>query len=152
MKSKAVIFDIDGTLTDTSHRQHFMQGKKKDHKSFHDAAEDDPPIQPVVDLCKMHLRDYSFVFFVTGRPERIREQTLSWLSKHLGLPVLSLDSLLYMRKDKDHREDPVFKAEVYEKYIKPNYDVQFVVEDRTMCVEMWRDLGLVCLQCAPGNF
>jgi len=27
-----------------------------------------------------------------------------------------------------------------------------VVEDRTRVVQMWREEGLVCLQCAPGEF
>jgi hypothetical protein len=30
--------------------------------------------------------------------------------------------------------------------------VLFVVEDRNRVVEMWREEGLVCLQCAPGEF
>jgi hypothetical protein len=30
--------------------------------------------------------------------------------------------------------------------------VLFVVEDRNRVVEMWRKEGLVCLQCAPGEF
>ena len=30
--------------------------------------------------------------------------------------------------------------------------VLFVVEDRSRVVEMWRAEGLVCLQCAPGEF
>ena len=31
-------------------------------------------------------------------------------------------------------------------------DVLFVVDDRQKVVDMWRDLGLVVLQPAPGNF
>jgi len=30
--------------------------------------------------------------------------------------------------------------------------ILFVVEDRSRVVEMWRGEGLVCLQCAPGEF
>jgi hypothetical protein len=30
--------------------------------------------------------------------------------------------------------------------------ILFVVEDRSGVVEMWRSEGLVCLQCAPGEF
>jgi hypothetical protein len=30
--------------------------------------------------------------------------------------------------------------------------ILFVVEDRNRVVEMWRSEGLVCLQCAPGEF
>jgi hypothetical protein len=30
--------------------------------------------------------------------------------------------------------------------------VLIVVEDRNRVVQMWREEGLVCLQCAPGEF
>ena len=30
--------------------------------------------------------------------------------------------------------------------------ILFMVEDRSRVVEMWRSEGLVCLQCAPGEF
>jgi hypothetical protein len=30
--------------------------------------------------------------------------------------------------------------------------ILFVVADRSRVVEMWRSEGLVCLQCAPGEF
>jgi hypothetical protein len=30
--------------------------------------------------------------------------------------------------------------------------ILFVVDDRRRIVEMWRSEGLVCLQCAPGEF
>ena len=149
-KRKAVIFDIDGTLTDTSHRQHFMQQEPKDHDSFHAAAKDDPPIPEIVKLCQICFMHYSHVFFITGRPESVREQTVAWLREHLDFPIYH--QILFMREDKDHRPDNKFKREVYEKNIEPEFDVQFVVEDRKMCVDLWRELGLVCLQCAPGDF
>jgi hypothetical protein len=41
---------------------------------------------------------------------------------------------------------------LYEAHIEPHYDVQFVLEDLNQAVEMWRSLGLVCLQVAPGDF
>ncbi len=41
--TKIVIFDIDGTLADNSHRQHFLEGGKKDWKGFFDAMVDDQP-------------------------------------------------------------------------------------------------------------
>jgi DNA transposition AAA+ family ATPase len=32
------------------------------------------------------------------------------------------------------------------------YNVRFAIDDRDRVVDAWRDLGLVCLQCAPGDF
>jgi hypothetical protein len=36
--------------------------------------------------------------------------------------------------------------------VRDNFDVQFVLDDRDQVVEMWRAMGLTCLQVAPGNF
>ena len=33
-----------------------------------------------------------------------------------------------------------------------NYNVKFVLDDRNRVVEMWRSLGLTCLQVADGDF
>ena len=42
-----VIFDIDGTLADTSHRAHYMQQKPKNWKSFFDECHLDPVKEPI---------------------------------------------------------------------------------------------------------
>ena len=57
-----------------------------------------------------------------------------------------------MRKNGDFRKDFIIKKEIYEKFIKPKYEVLFVLEDRDQAVKMWREEGLTCLQVAPGNF
>ena len=57
-----------------------------------------------------------------------------------------------MRPHDDFRKDDVIKAEIYEKEILPYYHVLFVVEDRKSVVEMWREKGVVCLQCDWGDF
>jgi len=40
---KTVIFDIDGTLSDNSHRQHFLEQKHKDWEGFFKECEKDKP-------------------------------------------------------------------------------------------------------------
>jgi hypothetical protein len=57
---------------------------------------------------------------------------------------------LLLRKDKDRRADSVVKREMLATIDKSK--ILFVVEDRSRVVEMWRSEGLVCLQCAPGEF
>ena len=44
------IFDIDGTLMDIDHRRHYVEGDKKDWKSFVDNIKHDTPNDPVVDI------------------------------------------------------------------------------------------------------
>jgi hypothetical protein len=56
------------------------------------------------------------------------------------------------RKSGDNRKDSVVKEEIFNEHIKPNFIVEFVLDDRNQVVEMWRKLGLTCLQVADGNF
>ena len=68
------ILDLDGTLTNTDHRQHFLSRKKpgagdeggKDWDRFHAACVDDPPNEPLCRIAR-HLPDR----FRYGRGARI---------------------------------------------------------------------------------
>ena len=146
---KCIIVDLDGTLCDISHRLKFIQGKKKDWKSFHDpelVAKD-----KVNEWCKHIIGAYHhwniYILLVTGRPRSLEIATLPWLTEN-DIPIDGL----YMRESSDFRPDFVVKKETYEKHIKDQYDVLFVLEDRAQVVEMWRGLGLTALQCAGGNY
>jgi hypothetical protein len=84
---------------------------------------------------------------VTGRNEFTRKITQEWLQKHD-----QYYDLLLMRKDRDYRQDAVIKEEIYRLHIESKFDVIFCVDDRKQVVDMWRKLGLVCLQCDEGEF
>lgn len=145
---KAVIFDIDGTVADINHRLPFIKQPKKDWNAFYESSVVDPVIEPMKDLLLSVFHEDYKIIFVTGRPEKIRDITVGWINRELKVHSY----LLYMRKDNDYRKDAVIKEEIYQEHIRDDYDVRFVVEDRKQCVDMWRDQGLVCLQCAEGNF
>lgn len=57
-----------------------------------------------------------------------------------------------MRPEGDIRKDSIVKREIFENYIRDYYNIQFVLDDRNQVVEMWRSLGLKCLQVAEGDF
>jgi hypothetical protein len=57
-----------------------------------------------------------------------------------------------MRSAGDMRKDSIVKEEIYRQEILGRYNVWFVLDDRNQVVDMWRLLGLRCLQVAPGNF
>lgn len=144
-KYKAVIFDIDGTLADLTHRLPHIKNRKKDWDKFHDLCTEDTPIQPMIDLCKVLSKAEYIIFMVSGRMEKTRKLTEDWLMKH----DMSYTSL-HLRPDGDYRPDDDLKREIlgYLREDWPQADIQFVVDDRTRVVKMWREQGLICLQCA----
>lgn len=79
------------------------------------------------------------------RSEEHRTETVQWLKKER---VKYHE--LRLRPDGDRRSDVTVKREMLTGIDKGN--ILFVVEDRTRVVQMWREEGLVCLQCAPGEF
>ena len=56
-----------------------------------------------------------------------------------------------MRPAHDQRKDHVVKQEMFDRGIRPYFDVRFVVDDRPSVVEMWRANGLSVLAVTdPG--
>lgn len=87
------------------------------------------------------------VIVMSGRDEVCRKETAEWLDLH-AIPYTHL----FMRPENDMRKDNIIKAELFDKYVRDNFDVQFVLDDRNQVVDMWREMGLTCLQVAPGDF
>lgn len=146
---KYIICDIDGTIADLAHRRCYVDGSmgKKDWDKFHDECHKDEPIWAIGNIVWAVLRDnpHLHLLYVTGRMERSREITETWLFDK-GFA----DGDLRMRKDGDYRPDYIVKAELTAD-LKPE-DVWFVLDDRTQVVNMWRERGFRCLQVAPGDF
>ena len=147
MKS-LILFDLDGTLADNSHRQHLLSSDKKDWDAFFDAQRNDTPNKPIVTLYRTLLESGKFdVFVVTARPERYRETTLKWFAEN----DIPLERLL-MRVDGDRRSDEIVKHEMLLSLKGEDRFPLFVVDDREGVVEMWRSQGITCLQCADHRF
>lgn len=143
---KAAIVDLDGTLCNSKHREHHVTKEKKDWDSFYRECTMDAPNEWCLDIVKA-IQPTHQILFVTGRSDAYKSQTEKWL-RDTGLRNYKL----FMRKDKDFRKDTEIKKEIYKDWIFHDYDVSFCIEDRLQVVEMWRSLGLVCLQCAEGKF
>lgn len=146
MKKKAIIVDLDGTLADITHRRKYVEGQKKDWKNFNKNIIQDDLNSWCAEIIRRMITDHH-VLLVSGRTDELKAETEAWLTKH-NVPYTDL----LMRGHKDHRDDTIVKREIYEEKIKPLYDVLFVIDDRAKVVKMWRETGLVCLQCDWGEF
>jgi predicted kinase len=150
---RAVIFDIDGTLADVAHRLHHLDGEKDWNAFFRDMI-DDSPVEPIARLARMlhhnarDRRDIDAVLIVTARPERPdwRQTTLDWLAAH-DIPY----DAIYMRPEGDMRSDHLVKRDMLQRILDDGYEPVLVVDDRPQVVKMWRDHGIVTLQCAPDE-
>jgi hypothetical protein len=140
-----VIFDIDGTLADVSERIHHVRKKPKNWNAFFAGMAQDKAIHSMVRLCNLLYASGIQIILCSGRNEQHRTETVHWLAQQ----GVNYHELL-LRKENDRRSDTDVKREMLAAIDKSR--ILFVVEDRSRVVEMWRSEGLVCLQCAPGEF
>ena len=57
-----------------------------------------------------------------------------------------------MRDEGNNEKDAIIKRRMFEQNIRgKNTSVEYVLDDRNQ-VEMWRNMGLTCLQVADGDF
>ena len=148
---KIVIVDIDGTISKVGERLKYLTQEPKDWDSFYNDCFEDEPIIEMVDLVyDLYLQRYQLVF-CTGRRESCREKTINWFNKHFE-PEIAKYSKLLMRPNKDHRHDSEIKPELLKNAGIELDSIAFVLEDRNSMVQKWRELGLICLQVADGDF
>lgn len=144
-----IIVDIDGTLAHMNGRSPYDYSR---------VSEDivDGIVRDIVRL-EAQQNEYNlkstYIIIVSGRDNTCESDTRNWLAQN----IIPFDEL-YMRDpskvdEKGQKlDDTVIKKEIYEKWIKPRYNVRFVLDDRNRVVEMWREQGLKVLQVAEGDF
>jgi phosphoglycolate phosphatase-like HAD superfamily hydrolase len=128
------VFDLDGTLAETGHRQHFLTRQPRDWNGFFAAADQDPPLAEGVRLAVEAAVECEVVY-LTGRPERCRRDTLSWLDRH-GLP----EGRLRMRGNADRRPARTTKLEVL-KELGRRRDVRMLVDDDELVCDAAEQAG-----------
>lgn len=139
----AWLCDIDGTLALRGDRSPFDWAR----------VGEDTANKPVITVARL-LAARSGLIFMSGRMDQCRGETRLWLHTFVCDPSLCTCKMpLMMRKDGDNRPDQIIKRELFERRIQGIYEIEGVLDDRDRVVKMWREeLGLTCLQVAPGNF
>lgn len=148
----AIICDLDGTtsLFCTSRGC----GCDLNHRSPYDASTADrdvPNVQILELLQTYHMFRQTEIVFMSGREDLYRDQTERFLAEHFVGDGLFAHQL-HMRKAGDQRKDAVVKSELFDAHVRGRYNVRFVLDDRNQVVQLWRSLGLRCLQVADGDF
>ena len=97
------VLDIDATLYDTSKRIHFIEKRPKDWGSFFAHAKDDAVLDEGLAVATTLAADHEIVY-LTGRPERLRRDTVKWFEDN-GFP----EGRLLMRGNNDRRPSAMMK-------------------------------------------
>ena len=141
-----VVFDLDGVLSDAASRQHFVEGGRGDWEAFFEACGDDQLIEEVARL--LELLDPGLpVVLLTGRPVRVRAQTLAWLERY-GLRW----DVLIMRDFGDYDAARRFKQRSVSELRDRDFDPRLAFEDDRRNVEMFRQAGIPCVYIHSGYY
>jgi predicted kinase len=136
---QAYIFDIDGTLSDSSHRDIYDGSKAGDDKLIDSVG----AITAVLDVLETP------VVFLSGRSDKYYDITEAWLEATLDL---NQEIKLFMRKEGDNRRDSIVKEELFRAHVLPCYYTVGVFDDRLQVLEeCWRKLGLFTFNVNQGN-
>lgn len=137
---KAILVDIDGTIARHDHRSPY------DYSRLHT----DGVHIHIADLVFRYKWDGYKIIFLSGRPDikDHRVQTISWFFDH----DIEWDRLYMRPADMLEDNDADVKQFLFDTYIRNNYRVEFMLDDRDRVVRRMRKLGLKVLQVNEGNF
>jgi hypothetical protein len=133
-----IITDLDGTLARVAWRAFMMS----DWDAYWEASWQDKPNQPMIDLINMLSKSCRIVC-ITGRPERWRQLTNSWLMRY-GVKVHEL----WMRPNDDRRPSPQLKIDLMKKMTEQVLlsEIIVAVDDRADVIKAYQEHGLLTLQ------
>lgn len=142
-----IVFDLDGTLANDSHRQHLLRQTPKRWKEYFELCEGDDICTPLRNL--VHSLKGQSLGLWSGRSKLVEAETRRWLQQH---ELLDLFQQVRMREIDDRTDDTELKRQwLFEQRLTGD-PVTLVFEDRKRVVDMWRSEGIVCCQVAPGEF
>lgn len=141
-----VILDIDGFLVDIDERKKgILSGQKNENinwKDFFKNIRKDKPIIAGILIAKSIISylPQVEVMFLTGRTEKVRRETLEWLSEVLKVAENKID--LTMRPANNFDKDYIFKEQVGAEIGYKNIDLVF--DDTEEIINMWRRHNVPC--------
>jgi hypothetical protein len=140
------IFDLDGVLSDASHRQHHLAADPPDWDGFgRDSHLDDPLADGTGHLER--LRTDHHITVVTARPAAMAEGTAAWFARH----DIRVD-LTVFRRDHDRRPSQDVKRDELNRIRAMGGEVRVVYEDDPENVAMYESAGLQVVYLHSGYY
>jgi uncharacterized HAD superfamily protein len=142
----AIVFDMDGVLSDAAGRQHFIEWPDPDWAAFFEACGDDQLIDEVARLLDVIGPEHRIVL-LTARPIHVRPQTLAWLKRY----ELRWDVLI-MREFGDYGASREFKRRTVAELRAYGLDLQLAFEDDRRNYLMFHQEGVPCVYIHSGYY
>ncbi|GGC05714.1 hypothetical protein GCM10011352_34870 [Marinobacterium zhoushanense] len=145
-----VIVDVDGTLAqfEPSEVHQWVLKKEKDWEPFFAHMSEAPVVEPIRALVRILKAQQQRIVICSGRPDSHRHHTLAWLDRH----EIPYDGVYLRAQGDDAVDDEAVKQDLLAQIRADGFQPWLVIDDRDAVVARWRELGLTCLQCAPGSF
>lgn len=138
-----VIVDLDGTLSDGSHRLHLLPTENlhltESWREFNRAAAGDSPIKSTIAVINGLWVSGFAIVILTGRSDEVRYETCKWLNEN----GVKFDEII-MRRQEDNRKDTVIKEEALRAIGLDNIVCAF--DDSPNVVKHFRSLGITTYQ------
>ena len=145
IKGLHILSDIDKTISDDRHREHFLENlsnnknRNRAWENYYSRMGEDPFFPKLTQLLNRLASMENRITFTTGRPERFRAETEKWLIRNF--PVIPRHEFnVLMRAEGDFRPNVEVKLYLLLSIIRDplqrNPDVVF--EDDEVVLEMYR--------------
>ncbi len=143
---QAVVFDVDGVLSDAVGRQHFIERGRRNWDAFFDACGEDAVIAELARVLEL-LDPALQIVLLTGRPMRVQPQTLAWLERY----DLRWD-LLVMRSRGDYSQVTWYKRDTVDELREFGFDLRLAFEDDPNNFAMFHAMGIPCVYIHSGYY
>lgn len=142
-----VLCDIDSTIADTRHRAHASPHADPLNTwlDYGMLCEDDQLIHGTVALLRLLKNFGCKIYYVTGRPQIIHEQTLAWLFKH----ELPYDRLQTYNPNTDPEDHVEYKRSCLRTVQENDGSVILAIDDWPAVVDMYEEEGVPCICINP---
>tara|TARA_B100001079_G_C16190367_1_gene416927 strand:- start:193 stop:669 length:477 start_codon:yes stop_codon:yes gene_type:complete len=145
-KEEVVIFDLDGVISDATHRQHFLKSEPKDWDGFFGSCPADPPIHAGIKLANL-INAEKQIFILTARPISIQRETLDWLE----VQNISWDALI-MRTKEDPQLSPEMKRIALNQIREMGHVPILALDDDPRNIEMYKEESIPTIYLYSGYY
>jgi phosphoglycolate phosphatase-like HAD superfamily hydrolase len=143
---ETVIFDVDGVLSHSGHRNHLIEKQPQDWDAFFAECAADSIIPENVTLLKEFATENNIVL-LTSRPIIVQPQTLRWAhSNNIHFDIL------IMRRSREEMSSKEFKRQEAEALIGMGHIIKMAFDDDVRNIEAFEELGIPATYVRSGYY